>query len=386
MRSRLHDGRPRAPDGAACDGRPLRVLMVTPRYLPDVGGVERHVSEVSRRLVESGHEVSVVCTDRTGRRPAVEEFDGVNVRRVRAWPRRRDYYFAPGVWGEISRRPCDVIHVQSYHTLIAPLAMLAALRVRVPYVVTFHGGGHSSRLRTKLRPAQRRFLRPLLARAARLVAVAPFEIELYGRELEIPAGHFSLIPNGADVEPHVPSVPIEDDADGPLIASVGRLERYKGHHRVLAAFPYVLAARPDARLWIAGSGPYEEPLRREARRLGIGESVEIKAAPTSESLAARLSRADLVVLLSEFETHPLAALEAVSLGRRLLVAHTTGLAELAEQGLARAVAAHSEPAAIAEAILEELEHPPDRAELRLPTWDECASGLLALYCEVTGRT
>jgi hypothetical protein len=54
--------------------------------------------------------------------------------------------------------------------------------------------------------------------------------------------------------------------------------------------------------------------------------------------------------------------------------------------LATAVAAHSEPAAIAEAILEELEHPPDRAELRLPTWDECASGLLALYCEVTGRT
>jgi len=57
----------------------------------------------------------------------------------------------------------DLVHVQSYHTLVAPLAMLRALLLRVPYVVTFHGGGHSLGHRNRARRLQRRFLRPCCA-------------------------------------------------------------------------------------------------------------------------------------------------------------------------------------------------------------------------------
>ena len=56
----------------------------------------------------------------------------------------------------------------------------------MPYVVTFHGGGHSSRLRNLLRVRQRAVLRPLLARAAALVAVASFEVDGYAAELRVP--------------------------------------------------------------------------------------------------------------------------------------------------------------------------------------------------------
>ena len=64
--------------------------------------------------------------------------------------------------------------------------MLRAIILRVPFVVTFHGGGHSSGLRNRLRRLQRRLMRPLLRRAARLVAVARFEIDEYSRELRLP--------------------------------------------------------------------------------------------------------------------------------------------------------------------------------------------------------
>ena len=81
------------------------------------------------------------------------ESDGVLIRAVRAWPANRDYYFAPRIWREMAREPWDVIHIQSYHTLVAPLAMLRALTLRIPYIVTFHGGGHSSGLRNRSRRA-----------------------------------------------------------------------------------------------------------------------------------------------------------------------------------------------------------------------------------------
>src|SRR5207244_9904616 len=111
------------------------------------GGVERIVYETSRRLQAMGCEVSVLCTDRTGKLGAVEEREGVRVVRLRSWPAGRDYYFAPGLWRAMRRGTWDIVHVQAYHTLVAPLAMAGAIRRRIPFVLTFHGGGHSSRLR-----------------------------------------------------------------------------------------------------------------------------------------------------------------------------------------------------------------------------------------------
>jgi glycogen synthase len=361
----------------------LRLLVATPRYLPEVGGVERHVHEVARRLVAAGAEVTVLATDREGRLPVRDRIDGVDVRRVRARPARGDYYFAPDVYSVVGAGGFDLLHVQSYHTFVAPLAMLAAARRGHPYVVTFHGGGHSSALRAALRPAQLALLRPLLARAARLVAVARFEIELYERRLGLPRERFALVPNGVDL-PVPPRLPAVEEG---RVVSVGRLERYKGHHRILAALPHVLERRPDAFLRIVGSGPYERELRRLAARLGVSGRVRIGAVAADDraAMAAELARAALVVLLSEWETHPLAALEAISLGRPLLVADGSGLQELAERRLARAVALASSPRRLADAVLEQLERPVPPAQVDVPTWDDCAERLLSLYGSIAGE-
>jgi glycosyltransferase involved in cell wall biosynthesis len=358
------------------------VLLVTPRSPLAQGGVERHVMETSRRIAAAGAEVEVLCTEPGGRALAEQRRDGVTIRTVRAWPAGRDWRLAPRIWREMSRRPWDVVHVQSYHTLVAPLAMLRALTLGVPYVVTFHGGGHSSALRNRTRRAQRRLLRPLLRRAVKLVAVARFEIDEYGGELRLPAERFALIPNGADLAfSELAAASNGQPDDPPTIASIGRLERYKGHHRVLDALPHVLEREPEARLLIVGSGPYEPVLRRQAQRLGIGPSVEFTSVPADRpaAMAELLGRISLVVLLSEFETHPLVALEAAAAGRRLLVADAGGLAELAEDGFARAIPLDEDPEGVGRAVLEELSQPPPERRPELASWDDCADALLGLY-------
>jgi len=361
----------------AGERRADRVLMVTPRYLPDVGGVETHVHEVSRRLAADGLDVTVLATDRTRSLPAAERSAGVEIRRVPAWPARRDYYFAPRVFGAIREGRWDVVHVQSYHTLVPPLAMAAALRSGMPFVLTFHGGGHSSHLRSRVRPGQLLALRPLLARAARLVAVAEFEVERYARILRVPRDRFAVIPNGVELPP-LGDAPLPAE---PVVLSVGRLERYKGHHRLLAALPAILARRPSARLVIAGSGPYEAPLRELAERLGVADRVEIRFVPSErrEEMATVYAEASVVVLLSDWETHPLAALEALAAGRPLVVAATSGLRELGERRLARTVPLDAAPEDVAAAILEQLDRPLTTDAVALPTWDECAARLRALY-------
>lgn len=363
----------------------MRTLIVAPRYPPFVGGVELHVDQVARRLAARGVEVTVLTTDRTRTLPAREEVEGVHVKRVAAWPAKRDYYLAPRIYSEIAEGDWDLVHVQSFQTLVAPIAMLAARRSQIPYVLTFHGGGHSAVLRHALRPVQLSVLHPLLARADRLIALAQFEVDEYSRALRLPSSRFVVIPNGSDLPRLADASRTRRDAS--LIASIGRLERYKGHHRVVEALPHLLQRRPGARLWIAGSGPYEASLRKLAEACGVSSSVEIRGVPMDRraQMAEELSRVKVVVSLSEFETQPIAALESAALGCRLVVADSPGLAALAAEGLARTIRLDSAPRDVATAILEELDRPPAVAPPRLPTWDDCADALVDLYTSVVSR-
>ncbi len=125
----------------------LRVLMVATRAYPYVGGVETHVYQVSRRLARAGVDVTVLSTDLSRKLPVEEVVEGVRLWRVPAWPARHDYYVAPGIYHAMQRERWDVVHCQGYHTFVPPIALLAALHAGMPYVLTFHGGGHSSQLR-----------------------------------------------------------------------------------------------------------------------------------------------------------------------------------------------------------------------------------------------
>jgi glycogen synthase len=373
-----------AQGAASTRSKGLRLLMVTPRYFPLMGGVENHVYQVARRLAHAEVDVTVLTTDPSKKLPTYEKIEGVHIQRVHAWPKEGDYYFAPALYQVIRQGKWDLMHLQSYHTLVAPLAMMAAQRAKLPYIVTFHGGGHSSSLRNQMRGIQQMLLRPMLARAQKLVAVANFEISYYSRRLQLAAERFAVIPNGCDL---VRNTPVPTETKGTQILSMGRLERYKGHHRILAAMPYILAHYPDAQLRILGDGPYQAELQQQAAALGLSDRVTIGGIPIAEraKMASAIASAQLVTLLSDYETHPIAALEALALKRPVLVANTSGLQELAERGLARAIALNSTPQEVAAAVIEELLNPHMPTAIDLPTWDECARELLMLYRVCTER-
>jgi glycosyltransferase involved in cell wall biosynthesis len=113
----------------------------------------------------------------------------------------------------------------------------------------------------------------------------------------------------------------------------------------------------------------------------VSEQVDVRSIPAEdrEEMAHELSRVRVVVSLSEFETQPIALLEAAALGCRLVVAETPGLGALAQEGLARPIPAKSTPAQVASIILEELDQPAPAGQARLRTWDDCADALHELY-------
>ncbi len=341
--------------------------------------------ETTRRLVSAGLPVRVLCTEPGGRGIEDSEVDGVPVRSVPGHPAGTDLMLAPQLWREIAAWPADLIHVQSYHTLVAPLAMARSRSLGIPYVLTFHGGGSSASWRNRVRGTQRRAQRGLYAAAGRLIAIAQFELEQYAAELRLTHDRFAFIPNGTDITPGPetatgPASPVARDAEV-TIASIGRLERYKGHHRAIAALPILLRRRPRAQLLIVGQGPYEPDLRAAAAASGAADRITFtNVAPGDAGGMARLlAEVDLVLLLSEYETHPIVALEAAAMRRRLVIADVSGLAELAARGFGHPVALDLPPALVAEVVDRQLSKP-GPAEAPEPfTWDDCTAALQSLY-------
>jgi glycosyltransferase involved in cell wall biosynthesis len=310
----------------------------------------------------------------------------MKVIRCPASPAKSDLYWSPAIWREIARSECDLVHVQGWHTFVAPTAMAAAIRFRRPFVLTFHSGGHSSASRNALRGLQTRLLRPLARRAHQLIGVSRFEADNFSLRLGIPRERFVVIGNGAQM-PTPQSAPSSEADSGRSILSVGRLERYKGHHRVIEALPLVLARMPDVRLRVAGDGPYEGELRALVERLGLNDKVIIGKIPPSQrdAMADAMSRASLVTLISEYEAHPVAVMEAVSLGTPVLTTDTSGFIELAEQGLVRTVPLTASTEALAQAILEGIVAPRRPVALVLPDWEDCTSKLLLAYKRILSK-
>ena len=363
--------------------RPLRVLMVCPRYLPEVGGTEMHVYEVTRRLSSlEGFEVTVLTTDRSRRLPREEIVAGVPVLRVPSWPRGRDYYFAPGIAAIIRQRRWDLVHCQGIHTPVPLLAMASARQVGIPYLVTFHTGGHSSRLRNAVRAAQWRLAGPLLRNAVSLIGVSHFEAAVLTRHGRLGDKRVTVIRNGGALPPpRTGTVPVPG-----RIVSSGRLERFKGHQRVIEALPHVMREVPQAHLMILGSGPYEDNLYKLARHLGVSDRVSIKhlAPADRQGMATTLAESSVVAALSDYEAHPVAVMEALTVGRPVVGYDVAGMGELSAAGWVHGVPRGAPPATVAQALVQTMSSPALVDHAELPSWDSCANQLAHVYLSSLG--
>jgi glycosyltransferase involved in cell wall biosynthesis len=123
------------------------------------------------------------------------------------------------------------------------------------------------------------------------------------------------------------------------------------------------------------------------RKLGVERHVEIRAvAPEDrDGMAELLSQASLIALLSEYESQGIAVMEALALRRPVLVANNSAMQEFAGLDLVYGVPLESTPEQVARAMVRQMRQPILPQDIALPTWDDCASSLLALYQTIAGR-
>jgi len=120
---------------------------------------------------------------------------------------------------------------------------------------------------------------------------------------------------------------------GPLALCVGRLSRQKGQDLLLAAWPRVLAAVPDAMLLLVGDGPDRVTLSRSApsRVLLVG---------AVEDAWRWLRAADVVAVPSRWEGQALTVLEAMACATPVVASNIAANAEALPPAAGALVDAH----------------------------------------------
>jgi glycosyltransferase involved in cell wall biosynthesis len=120
-----------------------------------------------------------------------------------------------------------------------------------------------------------------------------------------------------------------------------------------------------------------------AGELGVADRVTICGfGPERRSAMGKLvSDADLFCLLSEYEAHPVAVMEALAAGTNALVADTSGLSELGRAGMVTMIGLEASAEQVAATALA-VAAAPRMAPPDVPSWDDCAEQLHRLYWEV----
>lgn len=123
--------------------------------------------------------------------------------------------------------------------------------------------------------------------------------------------------------------------DAPVVGLVARLQRWKGVHVLVEAFPRVLSTFPDAHAVIVGGQhplepDYADQLADRVQTLGLSNRVHLVG--YQPDALAWMAEFDAVVHASDNEPFGIVVIEAMALGKPLIAGARGGPAEILQHG------------------------------------------------------
>lgn len=307
----------------------MRIAHVTDFYLPRLGGIEMHVSDLAARQAAAGHDVTVVTAS-----PSQGTHDaGIPVQRVTD-PLRHPRALHPWAPFVASRAlldgDYDVVHVHvGLGTPTAFWAALRCVRAGLPTVVTVHSlWAWAHPIFVVLNAIAGFSRRPIRWTAVSEAAAEPVRRVLGG------GGAVTVLPNGIDPERWRVDV-LPRPADEVVLAAVMRLAVRKRPVQLLHMLRAVRAQVPaDVRLRavIVGEGPERAKLERFLRRHGMTDWVSLPGRQTRDQIRQLYRRADVFIAPADLESFGIAALEARCAGVPVVAKAASGIREFVGDG------------------------------------------------------
>lgn len=375
-----------------------------------IGGLARHVAELSHGLSQEGVECHIL-TPKVDGAPNFENVDGAYIYRIgtpfpgmknfKAWTYSFNVELIKNsVLLNSYTRGFDLIHAHDW--LVAYSGRVLAKMFRIPLVSTIHATEHGrnmglhNRMQKEIHDTEFN----LVSESDRVICCSNYMKQEILDLFQTTAERIAVIPNGVNPvnlskrhlygDLRVPGL----ESDDRIIFFIGRLVPEKGIDTLIRAFGRVADQIPDGKLVIGGRGPQEKDLRKLAESLGLSDRVVFTGFISDRTRDRLLHWAEAAVFPSTYEPFGIVALEAMAAGTPVIVSNVGGLAEIIEDGYNGRKIEAGDVNGLAAALLNVLQDPEMAARLRSQayqdiearyTWRRIAVQTAAVYQEALGE-
>lgn len=295
--------------------------MVTPAYLPQVGGLENVIQDLALALLKLGHQVAIAHLSIFQDEQTLETINGLPVHRL-PLKGSRLVGWACGLKALASQY--DVLHVHD------PQLMSITANVRIqcsamPAVLSTHGGfNHTNRFRLGKDIYRSLLLKTVLAHYRKVLASSTSDFDYFSPY----SPHTVLCSNGVSIEQF--NVEVDKAIRPRHWIYWGRLASHKRLDLVLDYLVRVRARGIPVTLTICGwdFDGTEAELTRAVLARGVQSTVRILGVLTANQLRHEVCHHGLFISASEHEGFGLSLVEAMAAGLLVVCRNKPPMTEL----------------------------------------------------------
>ena len=307
---------------------PARPLNIVHLFRAPLGGLFRHVVDLTRGQHARGHRVGIVCDTLTGGERAEKALADLMphlalgllrtpMSRHGSW---RDLAALRDVSRRINALKTDVVHGHGAkggaYARFAP-ARRGAIRVYTP-----HGGSLNYDHATAVGKFYLAVERLLMQRGDVYTFESAYSADVYRDKIGTPRGIVRVVHNGVS---EAEFEPVGSAGDATELVFLGEFRPAKGIDTLFDALVLLLKGGRRVSVTLVGDGPDMPAMRAQIARHNLAASIRIfSPMPAREALA--LGR--IMVVPSHAESLPYFVLEAAAAGKPLIVTRVGGLPEI----------------------------------------------------------
>jgi len=331
----------------------MKIALACPASLPatQFGGILSLCVDIARESSNSGHDTTIFTTDldfannlKTFNKnlPRIETIENFKIKRSSVWFSIGLFYVNPGIYFDMLKEKCDVIHTVGVRSFQSYAAALVSKKRDIPLIISDQGGltthpdlkngGLIKRVFYKLQSPMIRFV---IGQSDKIIVANEYEKKIFselGGENKI-----EIIENGINLEKMKSDVDFKKKyaINHDYFLFLGRFHKVKGIDMLLKAMQLIKnhSLMSSVKLVIMGVNfGFEEEMLKMIKEMNLNDVVKVIKNPPREDVIAAYKESEFLVLPSRWELSPLTPLEGFAFKKPTISTKVHGIPYTLDDG------------------------------------------------------
>ena len=331
----------------------MKIALACPASLPatQFGGILSLCVDIARESSNSGHDTTIFTTDldfannlKTFNKnlPRIETIENFKIKRSSVWFSIGLFYVNPGIYFDMLKEKCDVIHTVGVRSFQSYAAALVSKKRNIPLIISDQGGltthpdlkngGLIKRVFYKLQSPMIRFV---IGQSDKIIVANEYEKKIFselGGENKI-----EIIENGINLEKMKSDVDFKKKyaINHDYFLFLGRFHKVKGIDTLLKAMQLIKnhSLMSSVKLVIMGVNfGFEEEMLKMIKEMNLNDVVKVIKNPPREDVIAAYKESEFLVLPSRWELSPLTPLEGFAFKKPTISTRVHGIPYTLDDG------------------------------------------------------